>query len=162
MFTRNGKTLTARGVKPICTFQQVFKATWLFGACSPFTGGHFESELPHCNSNNFQLFLDEFSKEKPEEFKIIIIDNGAFHKAKILNIPNNIALLFIPPYSPELNSSEKIWWRMKRAFTGKLHKSLEEVSAFIENEVKNLTNEIVMKTCGFEYIISAPFWTKIY
>lgn len=162
MFTRNGKTLTARGVKPICTFQQVFKATWLFGAYSPFTGDHFELELPHCNSNNFQLFLDEFSKEKPEEFKIIILDNGAFHKAKILNIPNNIALLFIPPYSPELNSSEKIWWRMKRAFTGKLHKSLEEVSAFIENEVKNLTNEIVMKTCGFEYIISAPFWTKIY
>ena len=162
MFTRNGKTLTARGVKAICTFQQVFKATWLFGAYSPFTGDHFELELPHCNSNNFQLFLDEFSKEKPEEFKIIILDNGAFHKAKILNIPNNIALLFIPPYSPELNSSEKIWWRMKRAFTGKLHKSLEEVSAFIENEVKNLTNEIVMKTCGFEYIISAPFWTKIY
>ncbi|MFV7234208.1 transposase [Flavobacterium sp. ZB4R12] len=35
---------------------------------------------------------------------------------KTLIIPNNIALLFIPPYSPELNPSEKIWWRIKRAF----------------------------------------------
>ena len=51
---------------------------------------------------------------------------------------------------------------MKRDFTGKLHKSLDEVSLFIENEVKKLTNEIVKKTCGFEYIVSAHFWTKIY
>ncbi len=51
---------------------------------------------------------------------------------------------------------------MKRAFTGKLHKSLEEVSSFIENEVKKLTNEIVKKTCEFEYIVSSPFWTKLY
>jgi transposase len=162
MHTRNGKGLTAKGVKPICTFQQVFKTTWLFGAYSPFTGNHFELELPHCNSTNFQVFLNEFSKENLEEFKIIILDNGAFHKAKTLIIPNNIALLFIPPYSPELNPSEKIWWRIKRAFTGKLYKSIDEVSTFIENEVKKLSNEIVKKTCAFEYIILAPFWTRIY
>jgi transposase len=73
-----------------------------------------------------------------------------------------MALFFIPPYSPELNPSEKIWWRIKRAFTGKLYKSIEEVSEFIENKVKKLTNEIVKKTCEFQYIVSAPFWTKIY
>ncbi len=59
-----------------------------------------------------------------------------FHKSKTLTIPNNIALLLSHHIHPELNPSEKIWWRMKRAFTGKLHKSLEEVSSFIENEVK--------------------------
>ncbi|WP_394364668.1 hypothetical protein [Flavobacterium gawalongense] len=68
----------------------------------------------------------------------------------------------MPPYSPELNPSEKIWWRIKRAFTGKVYKSLNGVSDFIEKEVRKLTNEIVKKTCEFEYIVSAPFWTKIY
>ncbi len=76
------KSLNGKGIKPICVFQQVFKATWLFGAYSPFTGDHFELELPHCNSNNFQLFLNEFSKERPDEFKIIILDNGAFSQIK--------------------------------------------------------------------------------
>lgn len=98
MFTRNGKGLTAQGVKSICFFQQVFKATWLFGAYSPFTGDHFKLELSHCNATNFQVFLNVFSKENSEEFKIIILDNGASHKAKTLIIPKNIALLFIPPY----------------------------------------------------------------
>jgi transposase len=42
------------------------------------------------------------------EFKIMILDNGALHHAKKLNIPDNIALLFLPPYSPELNPAEKM------------------------------------------------------
>ncbi len=91
-----------------------------------------------------------------------MLDNGAFHKAADLIIPNNIALLFIPPYSPELNPAEKIWWRMKRAFTGKLHKSLDAVSLFIKEEVMKLTKEIVAKTCKFDYIFLSNFWTKLY
>jgi hypothetical protein len=35
LFTKNGKALTAKGVKPICPFHQVFKSTYLFGAFSP-------------------------------------------------------------------------------------------------------------------------------
>lgn len=161
MFTRNGKGLTAKGVKPICQFQQVFKSLYLFGAYSPFTGDHFELELPYCNTDNFQIFLDELSKVNPKEFKLILLDNGSFHKAERLIKPNNIGLLFIPPYSPELNPAEKIWWRMKRAFTGKLHKSLNEVSIFIKNEVQKLTNELIENTCKFEYIFSANYWTNI-
>lgn len=162
MFTRNGKGLTARGVKPICKFQQVFKSTYLFGAYSPFTGNHFQLEFSHCNAINFQLFLEELAKENPEEFKIVLLDNGAFHKAKSLSIPNNIALLFITPYSPELNPSEKIWWKMKRAFTGKVHKSIDHISDFITKEVHKLTKQTVISICAFDYIISAPFWANRY
>lgn len=161
MFTRNGKGITAKGVKPTCKFQQVFKSMYLFGAYSPITGAHFEFEFPECNGDNFQIFLDEFSKEDEEEFKIILLDNGAFHKIQKLIIPKNIELLFIPPYSPELNPSEKIWWKMKRAFTGKLHKTLDEVSDFITNQVLILSNDVVKSICGFEYILSCPFWTKL-
>jgi transposase len=154
--------LTARGVKPVCLFQQVFQSTYLFGAYSPFTGDHFELELPHCNADTFQTYLNEFAQTKIDEFKIILLDNGAFHKASTLIVPENIALLFIPSYSPELNPAEKIWWAMKRAFTGKLHKSLDEVSNFIKKEVQGISNKLVKSTCAFEYISSAKFWTNIY
>lgn len=100
--TRNGKTLTARGVKPICPFQQVFKSTYLFGAFSPITGDSLQLILPGCNADNFQIFLDSLSNKNPEEFKIMVLDNGAFHKAKKLRVPENIALIFLPPYSPYL------------------------------------------------------------
>jgi len=160
LFTRNGKSLTAKGIKPVCKFHQVYKSLYLFGAYSPINGNHFEFEFSECNGENFQIFLNQFAKEDENEFKIIILDNGAFHKVKTLIIPDNIGLVFIPPYSPELNPSEKIWWKMKRAFTGKLHKSLNEVSDFITNQVNILTNDIVKSICGFDYILACPFWTN--
>ena len=134
----------------------------MFGAFSPITGAHFEMEMPFCNTDTFQIFLNEFSKEKPKEFKIILLDNGAFHKADRLKTPNNIHLLFIPPYSPELNPAEKIWWKMKRAFSGKLHESLDHVGEFINTQVELLTKKTVKSICGYDYIFSCPFWTKTY
>jgi transposase len=151
--------LTAKGVKPICPFQQVFQSTYLFGAFSPITGDSLQLELPHCNADTFQLFLDELSKLNSTEYKIVVLDNGAFHHAKRLVMPKNIALLFLPPYSPELNPAEKMWAKYKRAFANRLHKSLDELSAFINEAVKTTDKSTIISTCSFNYIFNDPFWT---
>jgi transposase len=157
--TKNGKALTAIGVKPICPFQQVFQSTYLFGAFSPINGDSFMLEMPHCNAPNFQIFLDEFSKEKSDEFKIIVLDNGAFHKAKYLKIPEDIALIFLPPYSPELNPAEKMWAKFKRTFSNRLFKSLDSLSEFIADVSKTATNTLVKSICAYDYIFD-HFWTN--
>lgn len=116
-------------------------------------------EMPLCNASCFQTFLDLFSKEKPDEFKIMVLDNGAFHKAKSLIIPSNIALLFLPPYSPELNPAEKIWAKLKRTFTNKLFNSLDALSDFIGDATKCIEISVVKSTCAFNYIFIDQFWT---
>ncbi|WP_432419565.1 transposase [Flavobacterium marginilacus] len=55
-----------------------------------------------------------------------MLDNGAFHKGKALIIPENIILIFLPPYSPELNPAELVWLNMKRKTTNKIYKIMEE------------------------------------
>ena len=116
--------------------------------------------MPYCNADTFQLFLNELSNKKPEEYKIVVLDNGAFHHAKRLIIPKNIALLFLPPYSPELNPAEKMWAKYKRTFTNRLHKSLDELSKFCEEVIKQTTPDSVISTCAFSYIFDGTFWTK--
>jgi len=64
--------------------------------------------MPHCNTDTFQVYLNEFYKQSPDEFKVIMLDNGTFHKGQNLIILQNMALLFIPPYSTELNPAKKI------------------------------------------------------
>ena len=117
--------------------------------------------MPHCNAANFQIFLDEFSLQKPEELKIMVLDNGAFHKAKSLTIPDNIALVFLPPYSPELNPAEKMWAKLKRTFTNRLFHSLEALSDFICETTKTINQSNVKSTCAFSYIFEGVFWTNI-
>lgn len=150
--TKNGRSLTKRGIKPICPFLQAFQTLWLFGVFSPVNGEHFLMELPNCNSDNFQIFLEQFSALNPKEFKIVFLDNGAFHKAKKLVIPNNIALVFIPPYCPELNPAEKIWAAFKRQFSNVLCKNLDDVSNFISNTANMLNFSVVASTCRYKYI----------
>ncbi len=79
-----------------------------------------------------------------------------------MQIPENIALHFIPPYSPELNLAEKIWWKMKRAFSGKLHKTLDYASEFIKRQVSILTHRQVKSICLFAYIANCKYWIITY
>ncbi|MDI9337670.1 MAG: hypothetical protein QM539_04500 [Alphaproteobacteria bacterium] len=48
---------------------------YLFGTVSPIDGDSFMLELPACNTDNFQLFLNEFSKHQPEKLKVMVLDN---------------------------------------------------------------------------------------
>lgn len=89
----------------------------------------------------------------------MVLDNGRFHKAKKLIIPKNIVLVFLPPYSPELNPAEKIWAKYKRAFSNKSYKKLEEVEDFIAEMVNTTTKKEVMRTCGYGYIFFDNIWT---
>ena len=117
--------------------------------------------MPNCNADNFQVFLDGFSLQNPDEFKIMVLDNGAFHKAKTLKIPDNIGLIFLPPYSPELNPAENIWAILKRKFANKQYKTLEEVSEFITAATNLIGADNIKTTCGFPYIFAELNWTNI-
>jgi len=116
-------------------------------------------ELPNCNGNTFQIFLDQFSLQNENELKLIVLDNGAFHKAKSLKIPANIILIFLPPYSPELNPAEKIWAKFKRQFTNQFFKTMSELEAFVCKISKTLKWNEVKSICGYSYIFSGHFWS---
>ena len=134
----------------------------LLGAFSPITGDHFQLILPYCNAHNFQVFLNDFAKENPKELKIMALYNGMFHKAKRLIIPENIVLVFLPPYSPELNPDEKIWAKYKREFTNEFYNSLEYVENFMANIVKATTKKEAMSICGYSYVFLDEIWSIEY
>ena len=148
------RILTIKGVKPLIPYQHKFKNFYLFGAFSPITGTHFTLELPKCNSDCFQLYLNEFSLQEPDEFKILFLDNGAFHKAKDLDIPSNIALVFIPPYSPELNPAEKMWRYFKDRIANEIFKTLDDLSNRLTQLIINLKNETIISMTSFDYYVN--------
>lgn len=133
----------------------------MFGAFSPLNGHQFVLELPHCDSINFQIYLNEFANEYPDELKIIVLDNGAFHKAKSLKIPKNMGLIFLPPYSPELNPAEKIWAKFKRDFTNRLFHTLDDLKTYVCQLSNKLSEAEVISICSFEYIFSSDYWTNV-
>jgi len=102
LHTLIGRLITACGIKPIGQWQWLFKAFWLYGAVEPVTGESFFVQFSHADTECYQRFLDEFSKAYADSLNILQIDNGRFHKGKDLVVPENVILLFQPPYCPEL------------------------------------------------------------
>jgi len=143
--------ITAKGVKPVAPYLHRFDNLYLFGAFSPFTGASCLLEMPHCNSNTFQVFLDHLSAQNRSEFKIVILDNGAFHHAKSLGIPQNISLIFLPPYSPELNPAEKMWRYFKDRVSMIAYKSIETLQSKISQLVNQLSTQTTKSICGNEF-----------
>jgi hypothetical protein len=114
LMTHIGRSITAVGVKPIVKYKHAFKNTYLYGSFSPIDGDMFVYEIEGITSEIFYKYLCALSEHRPNELKILVIDNAGFHSMKNYNIPENIRLIRIPPYSPELNPSEKIWAYIKQ------------------------------------------------
>jgi hypothetical protein len=114
LMTDFGKKITLRGVKPIGKHQHLFLYQYLSGAISLSSGEHWILQQDACNGVFFQELLNAISKSKPKVLKIIILDKGSFHKNKALVIPDNIRLIFLPAYSPELNPIERFWCPFSR------------------------------------------------
>ena len=101
--------------------------------------------MPYCNTKCFTVFLHELSKQQPDEYKILFLANDTFHKATRSVIPKNIALRFLPPYSPKLNQAEKIRAFLKRKTTNKAFTKLGDLEKFMDNIIQKYLEEEMIK-----------------
>jgi transposase len=76
-----------------------------------------------CNTKLFETWVEEFLIKELKPNQVIIMDNAAFHKSqKTKELIESVGckLLFLPPYSPDLNPIEKFWAIMKRWIKNKI------------------------------------------
>jgi transposase len=84
----------------------------------------------------------------------LIIDNAAFHSTKNVRLPENIILVPIPPYCPELNPAEKMWQWFKDKVSMKIYKSLEELEYKITTLIKITDKQKVKSITAYRYLIN--------
>lgn len=144
LMTHIGKYLTARGVKPIVNYKHAFKSTYLYGSYSPVNGDSFVWEINGTDTKIFEAYLKAFSKHRETEYKIVVIDNAGFHSTKNIDIPDNIYLLNIPPYCPELNPCEKIWQHLKSRFKNQTFYSMKNLKQWLADSVKQMTEKQII------------------
>ncbi|MBR6825826.1 MAG: transposase [Oscillospiraceae bacterium] len=71
-----------------------------------------------------------------------------------MNIPDNIVLFHIPPYTPEMNPIEQIWKEIrKRGFRNEVFSSPEKVVDRLCDTICTLTKDVISSITGREWII---------
>lgn len=147
--------ITLPGVKPIQEAKPGYEYFYLYGAVEPETGQRFFTEHDRLNSNCFQIFLDRFAEAFPHSHNVLVLDNGTFHKAKKLSVPGNVRLIFLPPYSPELNPVERLWQDLKDQVAFDLYESLSALRQEVRSAVGTYTETAVASLTGYDYLLNA-------
>ena len=74
----------------------------------------------------FQIFLETVAKKYYKELILLFVDGAGNHCSDELEIPTNIILHLLPPYSPELNPQENLWDEIREKIFKKLRPQIHE------------------------------------
>ena len=111
--------------------------------------------MPASDTGCFQIYLDVLSKKFRTQHILLVLDGAPNHQCGILAIPDNISLLFLPPYSPELNPKENLWDEIReKIFKNFALKSMNAVRAKLQQAVLYIERnpKIVKSITSFPYI----------
>jgi len=106
---------------------------YVYGAVSPIEGEMDWHICREMNTDRMGEFLRQVSAAHPDDFIVMVLDGASSHKAKALTIPDNIRLLPLPGYSPELNPQEHVWDELReKEFPNRVFNQLSAVVGQLE------------------------------
>ena len=142
------------GQRPSVPCHHIREYRYAFGAVDPLNGESFFLTMPNCDTGCTNVFLAELSKRFPDDIILLVCDGAAWHKSKTLKCPENIQLLSIPPYTPEMNPIEQIWKQIRSmGFRNEVFNSLDDVMNRLCETICMLTNDMVKSITGRKWII---------
>jgi hypothetical protein len=98
------------GSRPRAPRDSRYEWAYLFGAVCPERATGVALVMPYANSEAMNLHLREIGRAvAPGAQAILVLDGAGWHTSHILTPPDNVTLLGLPPYSPELNPVENVW-----------------------------------------------------
>jgi transposase len=103
---------------------QIYRNTWIKVNTLGFYALNGKSVIefrPHSKKEDVCEFLMNIRISNPDKRIVIILDNFKSHHAKTVvecAVNNGIELVYLPPYSPELNPIEFIWKSIRRVISG--------------------------------------------
>jgi transposase len=141
-------------VKAMLSHQYIYA----YAAVSPQDGKLDSLVLPEVNGQWMQEFLTEVAGRYPQENIVMVLDGAGWHKSKSFAMPVNLKLLFLPPYSPELNPQEHIWDELReKCFQNKTFDSLDLLEDHLVESLRVLETQAdtVKGIAHWDWIINA-------
>lgn len=143
------------GTRPSVPCHHIREYRYVYGAVEPLTGESCFLVMPYCNTECMNVFLKNLSHTYPKDKIILICDGAVWHKSGSLVIPENIKLIFIPPYTPEMNPIEQIWKEIrKRGFKNEAFQTLQKVIERLCDTICSLSKDAIRSITGRDWILS--------
>jgi transposase len=144
------------GVRPGVAAQLIREYIYLYGVVSLKDSIYLI--MPASNTECFQVFLEVLARKFARQDILLVLDGAPNHRCDDLAVPDNITLLYLPPYSPELNPKENLWDEIReKIFKNYALKSMDEVRAKLGQAVLYIERNpnLVRSITSFPYIVNS-------
>jgi transposase len=143
-----------RGSRPTAVKQTKYEWVYLYAAVEPATGASVALQAPHVNTGTMNVFLGMLGEELgPRDHAVLILDQAGWHKARALAVPDNITILHLPPYAPELNPVERLWAYLRSHYlSNRAYDGYDHLLAAGAQAWQRLTPERLRSVCRCDYL----------
>ena len=131
------KVWCVKGVRPTAPSKRSYKNGYLYGALQIGGGGAEFYQTNRLDQEWDIHFMEQISQRDPFASHVVIGDGAGFHlRDNNPNLPDNIFILHLPPYSPELNPVEKLWDIVKDGICNRSWETLEQLEEKITDNIR--------------------------
>ena len=147
---------TPAGQQPIAKVQHRYKWLYVYGFVQPTTGRSFWLLLPTVSIDAFTIALQHFGQYvevgKSTEIRLLV-DRAGFHTSQRITCPAKLQLLFLPPYSPELQPAEHLWPLIDKVVINRHFETLSHLQEVVGEQCVWLQDnpDIVQSTTNFHW-----------
>jgi transposase len=146
------------GTRPAVAAQFIREYIYLYGAVAPKDGTCVYLIMPTSNTACFQVFLDVLARKFARQDILLVLDGAPNHRCGDLVVPDNVTLLYLPPYSPELNPKENLWDEIReKIFKNYALKSMDAVRAKLRRAILYMERnpKLIRSITSFPYIVNS-------
>src|SRR2546423_11307269 len=133
---------------------------YVFGGVGPLEGKGAALIMQICNPAAMNHHLGEISSQvAADAHAVVILDGAGWHRSRGLVAPDNITLLELPPYSPELNPVERIWHYLRSHWlANSVFSSLADIMDACEMAWNRFANNhgLVRSLCAVAWAAASP------
>ena len=116
--------------------------------------------MPRLDAACFTVLLRQFGQHYGERLKIVLLDQAPAHVAQRVEVPENVVLVWLPPYSPALNPVERLWEDLKYRIDGlnsEVRSSLRALQEHGAGLGQRYAAEMIASLTGYAYLVEAAY-----
>jgi transposase len=133
-----------RGQRPVAVAHPRYKWLYLYAFVRPTSGAVEWFAASTVDTELFSAVLARFAAAVgagPQKRVLLVLDGAGWHIAADLVVPDGIRLLFLPPYSPELQPAERLWPLTNEAVANRHFTSLADLDEALASRCRALTDQ---------------------
>lgn len=143
-----------RGSRPTAVKQTEYEWVYLFASINACTGEAVALVSPSVNTDYMNAHLEHISRQVGiSRHAVLVLDGAGWHVAKALKVPQNITLLHLPPYSPELNAAERPWGYLRQHYlSNRVFRDYDELFAETSAAWNRLSPDRLRSLCTTAWV----------